>query len=118
MILLRIKGFRSFFLLSNLLPKCYIRCFRVLICVQGTRNNSTGRVELGIMKVGDEVEVLGLKQVCSLRHFLYIGLPFDFHASLLSKMPFADFFCFYILCLELVMCNGVFFDGHYYIALY
>ena len=71
------------------------------------------------MKVGYEVEVLGLTQVCSLSHFLYIGLLSDAHASLLFiNMPFADFFCFYNLSLELVMCNGVFFDGHYYIVFF
>ena len=68
--------------------------------VKGRGTVATGRVEQGIVKVGDEVEVLGLMQVCLLRHFLIflgVGLP----SFLLIKMPIADLFCFYIYILYL-----------------
>lgn len=41
--------------------------------MQGRGTVATGRVEQGIIKVGDEVEVLGLMQVSSLSHFLFLA---------------------------------------------
>jgi len=81
--------------------------------MQGRGTVATGRVEQGIIKVGDEVEVLGLMQVCSSSHFLYLA-DLLFSSFLWIKLPIADFFCCYIFWLPLMMTDDLWFvlDEH------
>ena len=55
---------------------------------------ATGRVEQGTIKVGEEVEVLGLMQVCYLGHFRdFVQLIDTFAISFVKVIPLSGFSC-------------------------